>query len=63
MTSRLLDAQTKKDYLMDKTQPVELAAAKEVARAAHPNDFGAAANCIGEQVGETSSAAVWNRAH
>ena len=51
------------DCPMEKTQPVELAAAKEVARAAHPNDFAAAANCIGEQVGETSSAAVWNRAH
>ena len=63
MDCRPLDAQTKMDYLMDKTQPSELAAAKEVACVTHPNDFAAAANCIGDQVSWTISAAVWNRAH
>ena len=47
---------------MEKTQPVELAAAKEVARATHPNDVAAAANCIGERVSEIYAAAVRNRA-
>ena len=59
---RPLDAQTKMDYLMEKTQPVELAAAKEVARATHPNDVAAAANYVGERVSEIFSAAVRNRA-
>ena len=59
---RPLDAQTKMDHSMDKTQPMELAAAKEVACDAHPNDFAAAADHIGERVNETFSAAVRNRA-
>ena len=59
---RPLDAQTEMDYPMEKTQPVELAAAKEVACATHPNNFAAAANWIGERVSETFSAAVLNRA-
>ena len=59
---RPLNAQTKMDCLMEKTQPVELAAAKEVACAAHPNNFAAAAKCIGERVSEVFSAAVQNRA-
>ena len=59
---RPLNAQTKMDCLMEKTQPVELATAKEVACATHPNNFAAAANCIGERVSEIFLAAVRNRA-
>ena len=47
---------------MEKTQPVELTAAKEMACATHPNDFAAAANYIGERVSETFLTAVRNRA-
>ena len=57
-----LHAQTKMDYLMEKTQSVELAAAKEVAHATHPNNFAAVANYIGERVSEIFLAAVQNRA-
>ena len=60
--SRPLNALTKMDCLMDKPQPEELAAAKEVTHAAHPNDFAAAANCIGERISEIFSAAIRNRA-
>ena len=60
--SRPLDMWTKVDHLMEKTQPTELAAAKEVTHAAHPNDFAAAANCIGERISEIFSAAIRNRA-
>ena len=59
---RPLDAQTKMDYLMEKTQPVELAAAKEVACATHPNHFAAAAIYISERASEIFLAAVQNRA-